>query len=260
MRATRGRGDPASYVAPPPLLRPHDPSLLWHAHRPRRRRLRPRAERLQRDDRPPPGADRPLRICRRHRRRAQVRPGRGPRGGGEGGRPCRARVCDHRRQRRDRPQPAEGHPGRSGAPDRLGAARRAVGRAGRGDAGARPGHHRRARVVHRRGRLHARLRQRLAGAQDGPGRRQPARRAGAHRRGRGGHRVRAREPRAVLGPARRRRQLRDRRGVRVFAAPRRPDRARRPDAVAAGPRGRGGARTASSSRAPRTPSAAASCS
>ena len=53
-----------------------------------------------------------------------------------------------------------------------------------------------------------------------------------HRRRPRGHRERGREPRPVLGAARRRRQLRRRDVVRVRAAPGRPDRDRRADALA----------------------------
>ena len=66
--------------------------------------------------------------------------------------------------------------------------------------------------------------------------------------------------RAVLGPARRRRQLRHRHRVRVRPAPRRPDRARRPDLLAARA-GAGGAAVPAASFAPgRARRARASCS
>ena len=75
------------------------------------------------------------------------------------------------------------------------------------------------------------------------------------RRRQGGHGKRGRERGPLLGDPRRRRQLRRRHRVRLPPPPARPDRARRPGAVAARERGRGAARPgATTSTTPRTSS------
>ena len=194
------------------------------------RRLRRGARGLERDDRQAPGADRPLlrrrrrdhcsrasRAARTSRSRSGAAgtacPGSPPRDGGD----------------RHRPVADEGHPGRprARASSRQGGATWRDARPR--DAGVRAGGDRRARLDHRRRRVHPRRRDRLAHAQARPGLRQPRRRRHRHRRRPTRARERGREPRALLGPARRGRQLRHRDLVRVPGAPGRADDPRRPD-------------------------------
>ena len=81
--------------------------------RARRPRVRAGAPLLQPADRPAPGRDRPLRRCRRRRRRACLRPGERSRDRGPGRRPQPRRPLRGRRRPGDRPdQDARGR-GRS---------------------------------------------------------------------------------------------------------------------------------------------------
>ena len=162
----------------PVLARPEgagivDPVLLIDSAAPR---LRRGAQGLERRDRPPPGADRALR--RRGRRRRRAAPRARARAGGRRARrrPRRRRPRGQRRRPGDRPLADEGHRGRPRAAHRPRRGRRAVGRARRGHAGARPGDRRRHRHPHRHRRPHARRRHRLADAPARRDGRQPARR------------------------------------------------------------------------------------
>ena len=137
------------------------------------------------------------------------------------GRSRRRRWHVHR-PARDRPR--AGRPGGEGPPGRRG---RSVGSGRRGDAGARAGRHRRARLHHGGGRAVAGERQRVARAQARVHLRQPAVRPGGDRGRRRRDGVAGGEPGPVLGAARRRRQLRRRHRVHLPAAPGRADRARR---------------------------------
>ena len=155
---------------------------------------------LQRDDRPPSGAHRPVHARRRRRRGREPRPRDdlplSVYGGGHG--VTGAAVCDagvvrrparHEGRRRSTPTQRVAH--------RRG--RRDLGRVRRRDAGARPRGDRWSGVDHRGRRPRARQRQRLARAQVRLRVRQPGRGRGRHRRRAHGDGVGRREPRAVLG-------------------------------------------------------------
>ena len=184
----------------------------------RRRRLRRGAAGVERQHRPPPGADRPL---PRRRRRA----------GGHFARDVAAcRVGARRRAQRARAtapttaawsstcRPMKGirvdPAARTARPGR-----RAVARARPRDAGIRARHDRRHGVEHRHRRADSRRRSRLADGQARPDGRQPVVGRRRHRRRHVPHGQRDGEPRSVLGAARRRRQLRRRHVVRVPPAP-----------------------------------------
>ena len=185
-------------------------------HRRGRRGVRGRADGLQRHVRPPARGARPGDVHRRRRARTRVRPR------GRPGRrrprwwPLGRRLLHDRGRPAPRPGADEGHRRRPGGAAGSGAAGGCLGRARPGDAGARAGHHRRADDDDGRRRLHARQRQRLAGAAVRIGVRQPARRGGRHRIRRRGHRERVRAPGSAVGPARRRRQFRHRHRVHAF--------------------------------------------
>ena len=202
--------------------------------------LRRAAPGLQRDGRPPPGADRALRRRARRGGGDRPRPRQRPARVRLRRRPQRHRQRGLRRRRHHRPAADEGDRGRPrGAhlPRRGGAH---VGRARRRDPGARPRGDRRAGVHDgpRRARARRRLgldraQLRLHGRQPDLGRDRDGRRAHPHR-------LRARAPGPLLGLARRRRELRRGHQVRAAAAPDRPDRpGRAPDLP--GPDGGGGA-------------------
>ena len=128
------------------------------------RRLRGGAARLERHDRSPPGAGRPLLLYRRRGRRAGHRPRALPTRERALRRALDPRLQLLRRRHRDRPAGDERGRGRSRRSDRTRSGRRELGRARRGHPGARAGRHRRARLGHRGRRACARQRQRLARA------------------------------------------------------------------------------------------------
>ena len=101
---------------------------------------------------------------------------------------------------------------------RLGRARCDLGRVRRRSAAARARHHGWPHDDHRRRRLHARQRKRLAGTHARLRLRQPHLRRGRARRRQHGQRQQGDQRRTLLGPLRRRRKLRDRHVVRVPAA------------------------------------------
>ena len=205
----------------------------------RRWRLRRGALDLERRPRRPPGGDRPLRRRLRRAPRGRLRPQRGAGRRRARRQPQHSRLLDRRGRDRHRPLADEGHQGRRGRPPPPRRGGRHLGRARRRHPGARPRHHRRPGLDHRRRRLHPGRRDRLADAQARPRLRQPALGRGGHRRRPDPHRERDRERRPLLGPARGRRQLRRRHLLRVRPAPGRPDRGRRPGLLPGRP-GRGG--------------------
>ena len=115
----------------------------------------------------------------------------------------------------DRPLADEGRPCRSREANRARSGGRPPGRARQGDAGVRTGGAVGHRHAHRRRRSHARRRDRLDHAQARALGRPAHLRRPRHGRRRVREGERGRERGSVLGRARRRRQLRDRHGVRV---------------------------------------------
>ena len=179
---------PARMAANGEVTRPARPYASRHDHRDppparaRQPRLRGRLHALQRDGRAPPAVRRALRprprtsphalAFARERGLDVVRARRRP----LGDRRLPVRRRGHRRARHGLRR------GRPGPPRRPRRRRRHLGAARPRDAGARPRHHRRSRLDHRRRGPHARRRLGLAGAQARPRLRQPARRRARHRR------------------------------------------------------------------------------
>ena len=223
-----------------------------------------RRARLQRDDRPPPGADRALRRRGRRDRRGRASrastsaAARDPRR-----RPQRRRPGQRRRRPGDRPLRrcavcASTRP-RASARVRGGSL---LGDVDHATHAVRPGAAERDHLHHRRRRPHARRRARPPHARLRPDDRQPARGRRRARRRPARARASATRTRPVLGAARRRRQLRRRRRRSRSALHPVGDGARRPDAVAARARRRGHARlsTTSSRDGAGRSSTASSCS
>ena len=135
-----------------------------------RRGLRPRTQHLERGPRSPPGGDRPLRRCGRRDPHGRSRPQRGAAAGGSRRRPFDPRLFHRRRRNRAGPVADEGDPGGPRPPPGDGAGRLYLEGPGRRDPAVRAGGDRWPGVLDRHRRLHHRRRHRLADAQVRAGR------------------------------------------------------------------------------------------